>query len=170
MRRRVEEGGRFMVPTAPMALLHHSPMSPVALSPLGLPRVLRWGVRGERGSTPPRECRQPPAPHSRRSIARDDLEHCIGTEGELHPDFHRWARDLCARWHADTEAMESFNKTVKIEVQRCPHIGQGLLSSRAVNKTFVHSNVLSSDVSRRASAPMLIGGALRVVGGGVWAS
>eukprot|EP00959_Pyramimonas_sp_CCMP1952_P102520 2144278-Pyramimonas_sp.AAC.1 len=72
-----------------------------------------------------------------KAIARRELEECA-VMGQLDPDMWMWLRNICSLWQGDTERMESFNKVVKEEVVRAPHISQALIAARAVNKTFVH--------------------------------
>ncbi|CAK0835947.1 unnamed protein product, partial [Prorocentrum cordatum] len=89
-----------------------------------------------------------------RSLIRSELENCAQT-GMISRDTWTWVRDLCARWRPDTEALESFNKTVKEEVQKAPHISPALLSSRPINKMAVYSMVYAQQVEHNAGKPAI---------------
>ncbi len=71
-----------------------------------------------------------------RAFARPVLQMCA-VDGTIPGRFYEIWLNVARDFQGDTEAMEGLNRVMKQEVRGAPHISQGLLSARLVNKNLL---------------------------------
>ena len=68
------------------------------------------------------------------TVFRDELEQCVRSEGQIHPEVHRIFVLLARMWACDTQEIEGINGIIKRMLKQYPAMGLFLLNTRVLSR------------------------------------